>query len=113
MPVNPNPESTDVWGIVGALCVALVSGSISIARRVLSGYRAGFLWILTEYMTAILCGYLAYYSYPALAPLLPEWATLPLVVAICAHSGGRVFQELELYFLRYTRRIFNNHRDFL
>lgn len=107
MPVTPTPDPSDLWSIIGALCVALVSGSISIARRVLGGYRANFLWVLTEYMTAILCGYLAYFSYPALVPILPEWATLPLVVAIAAHSGGRIFQEVETYFLRYTRRLFD------
>jgi hypothetical protein len=111
MPVNPNPGSFDLWGVVGALCVALVSGSISIARRVLSGYRASFLWILTEYMTAILCGYLAYYSYPALISILPTWATMPVVVAIAAHSGGRVLQEAEMYFFRYTRQILNPPKE--
>jgi hypothetical protein len=46
-------------------------------------------------LTAILCGYLAYTAYPTLSQFLPSGVTLPVAVSVAAHSGGRIFQELE------------------
>lgn len=88
------------WELITALIISTVSGFISIARRVLDGYPATVLWIFSEYLTAILCGYLMYNTYPIIQESLPEWLTLPVAVAVSAHIGGRVFQEAEATFLR-------------
>jgi len=98
MPLDNTPP--DLWGILGALAISIVSGFISIARRIVSGHPATLLWIITEFATAILCGYLMYEAYPHLQEALPDWLTLPIAVAVAAHTGGRVFQEVESQVLR-------------
>jgi hypothetical protein len=95
VPVQDPQPPFDIWGLIVSFVVALVSATISILKRVLGGQRATWLWVFTEYLTAILCGYLAYHAYPTVADSLPTWVSSPLVVAIAAHSGGRIFQELE------------------
>ena len=90
----------DFWGLVSALIISTVSGFISIARRILQGHPANVLWIISEFLTAILCGYLMYHAYPKIQPSVPEWITLPVAIAVAAHIGGRVFQEIEAQLLR-------------
>lgn len=85
----------DFWSLIGALIISIVSGFISIARRILNGHPSSILWIISEFMTAILCGYLMYHAYPIISPSLPEVITLPVAIAVSAHIGGRIFQELE------------------
>lgn len=85
----------DIAGAVTAFVISLFSGAISIIRRIIAGYSSSALWVLSEFMTAVLCGYLMYNAYPYLAPSLPEFITLPVAVAFVAHSGGRIFQETE------------------
>lgn len=93
MPIDdPQPDSL---GLLVALAISIVSGFISIGRRIVQGHPATFLWILTEFATAILCGYLMYQAYPTLSDILPEWFTPPIAVALAAHTGGRAFQEME------------------
>ena len=92
----PDPVTTnDVLGIVTALLISFVSGVVSITRRIVSGHNYSLLWIFSEFCTAILCGYLMYNAYPFLSPHLPDFVTLPVAVAFVAHSGGRIFQEME------------------
>lgn len=88
-------EYPDIWGLITALIISVVSGFISIARRILAGAPANILWIISEFLTAILCGYLMYHIYPTIEHSLPNWFELPLAIAISAHIGGRVFQEAE------------------
>lgn len=98
-PESPPPNS-DFWGLVMALVVSTVSAFISISKRILRGHQATWLWVISEYLTAILCGYLTYHAYPAVAAIAPDWFTLPMAVAIAAHSGGRIFQEIEEIILK-------------
>ena len=101
MPLNTGPE---VWDIIGALIVSIVSGAISISRRVVSGYPASMLWVVSEFLTAILAGYLMFSAYPHIVDTVPKWFTLPVAVAFSAHVGGRVFQEIENGLVaKYTR----------
>lgn len=93
--MSVSPPGFDFWGLIVAIGISCVSGFISISRRVLGGAPHTALWIITEFVTAIFCGYLMYEAYPALAPWLPGWCTLPIAVAFTAHSGGRLFQEME------------------
>lgn len=86
------PEFT---GIIGAILISWISGFISIAQRIVKGYQASVLWVASEFCSAILCGYLAYVTYPTIQHLLPEWLNMPILVALAAHVGGRAFQGLE------------------
>ena len=104
MPSNwhSNPE---LIGFLGAFLISLISGTISIGKRIIQGHAPSFIWVVTEYLTAILCGTLMYHTYPYLSDVLPEWATRIMLVALAAHSGGRVIQELEYYFIgRWERK---------
>lgn len=100
MPWGNNP---DFLSLLGALLISLISGFISIAQRVISGHRANVLWVATEFLTAILCGYLMWDAYPKLVDSLPSWATLPVMVALASHVGGRSFQLLEGQLLKRYR----------
>lgn len=104
MPWNSHP---DFWGILGALVISAISGFISISRRILFGHVASILWILSEILTAILCGYLTFHTYPYIEASLPEWASWPVCVAFAAHVGGRIFQESEKVFLEKVERFTN------
>lgn len=90
------PENThDYWSLAGALIISTISGVISIAQRIVLGQRATLIWAISEFLAAILCGYLVYDAYPALQEDLPKWATRPVLVAMAAHVGGRSFQMIE------------------
>lgn len=92
MPWRNDP---DLWALLGALLISMISGFISIAQRIARGHTASSLWIISEFMAAILCGYLAYDVYPTIKDALPKWITLPIFVALAAHVAGRCFQEIE------------------
>jgi hypothetical protein len=85
----------DIWELLTALVISVIAGFISIGRRIVLGHNAGWLWIISEFATAILCGYLMHQAYPGVHLLLPSWVTEPVMVAFAAHSGGRMFQEAE------------------
>ena len=87
--------SYDFWSMLGALIISTVSGIISITQRIVLGQRATLIWAISEFLAAILCGYLMYDAYPAIEADLPKWATLPVLVALAAHVGGRSFQMIE------------------
>lgn len=90
------PENTpDYWSLAGALIISTISGVISITQRIILGQRATLIWAISEFLAAILCGYLVYDAYPAVQEDLPKWATLPVLVALAAHVGGRSFQMIE------------------
>jgi hypothetical protein len=85
----------DYWSLLGALIISTVSGTISIAQRIVLGQRATLIWTISEFLAAILCGYLVFDAYPAIQEDLPKWATMPVLVALAAHVGGRSFQMME------------------
>ena len=85
----------DYWSLLGALIISSISGTISIAQRIIMGQRATLLWVTSEFLAAIFCGYLMYDLYPAIQADLPKWATLPVLVALASHVGGRSFQMME------------------
>jgi hypothetical protein len=41
-----------------------------------------------------------YNVYPTIEPDLPKWLTMPILVALSAHIGGRSFQGLENHMFR-------------
>lgn len=99
---TPEPVSPDLLAFVGAILISIVSGFISIAQRIIRGREASLLWVTSEFLAAILCGYLMFDAYPDIAPKLPVWMTQPVMVAIAAHIGGRSMQGIEgLLYQRY------------
>jgi tellurite resistance protein TehA-like permease len=99
----------DIWGMLAALIISVVSATISISRRILGGHQFSILWLVSEFLSAILCGYLMYHTYPAVDPVLPDWMTLPVAVAVAAHSGGRIFQEIEAMMLERCSSLIKRH----
>ena len=93
--MNVDNSNYDYWSLLGALIISVVSGTISIAQRIILGQRATIIWVTSEFLAAIMCGYLMYDIYPKIAGDLPKWATLPVLVALAAHVGGRSFQMFE------------------
>lgn len=85
----------DFWSLLGAFLVSVISGFISIVQRIARGHRATWIWVVSEFLAAILCGYIVYDIYPHIKADIPEWMTLPLLVAVAAHMGGRCFQAAE------------------
>ena len=108
MPVQP---PFDFWHFLTMLIISIVSGTISIFRRILQGQEASWIWAIAEFLSAILMGYLVYDAYPIFQKYLPEWITLPIMVAIAAHSGGRMLQFSESKFYKHYSTMFDrrNH----
>lgn len=97
--------------LIGAFIVSIISGIISISRRVVNGHQASLLWVISEFLTAIMCGYLMYTAYPYLLKFAPDWFTLPIAVAFAAHVGGKVFQEVEILLItKYSRMLGGKQR---
>lgn len=99
----------DLSNLLGAVIVSVISGTASITRRMGKGETFSFIMITSEFLTAILSGYLMYSAYPGLKASLPEWFTLPIAVAVTAHMGGRIFQEFEDVLVTRAKKIFNNN----
>lgn len=95
---QPNNLSS-LWG---ALIISSISAAISIAQRMLRGYPTSALWLFSESLSAILAGYLAWDLYPVVQESLPTWVSQPLLVAVSAHYGGRLFQTIEKHFTKTT-----------
>lgn len=97
-------KSPDHLNLIGAVLVSVISGITSITRRVSKGQPCNILWVISEFFSAILCGYLMYTAYPTIQHLLPAWFTLPVAVAVTAHIGGRIFQEAEDEIITRTKK---------
>lgn len=93
------PESSAgyYWQLAGVLIISLMSGFISVGRRLMRRTNPPMIWVLTEFCSAILAGYLAWDAYPNLVDVLPKGVTMPIFVAVCAHFGGRLFQHVESF----------------
>ncbi|MCM2973775.1 phage holin family protein [Larsenimonas suaedae] len=98
MPFKDMPP--DFQGMLGAFIISVVSGVVSIMQRIVRGHDANVLWIISEFLAAVLCGYLMYDSYFSIAKHLPGWMTLPVAIALSAHIGGRSLQALETMLYR-------------
>lgn len=86
---------TDFWSLLGAFIISTISGVISITQRIVLGQRATLIWVISEFLAAILCGYLMYDLYSNIQHQLPQWATMPVMIAVASHVGGRSFQAAE------------------
>lgn len=91
----PLQQGTDYFALLSALLISSISGLISIGRQMLKKERVSKLWVLTEYASALLVGYLAYDLYPVIKGSLYTWITEPIFVVTAAHVGSRMFHYLE------------------
>lgn len=87
-------NSPDFWTVVLVITVSIVSGVISILNRIAQGKAFSIVWVTSEFLAAILCGYLAFDAYPSAQAILPDWVSLPMFIAACSHTGGRLLQIL-------------------
>lgn len=88
-------NNSDFLSMLLLLLVAVVSGIISILRRIERGQVVSVVWALGEFLAAILAAYLAFDVYKANKAVFPTWATAPVIVAVAAHMGGRMLQSIE------------------
>lgn len=111
----PWKNSPDFVSLIGAIVISLISGFISLSRRILKGHPVSALWVISELSAAILCGYLMFYSYPHLQDHLPEWVTLPVAISFGAYAGLRLLHETEEWVVkRYNvlvGMIESNHKE--
>lgn len=91
----PDQEPSYLAQLAGVIAISLISGLISVARRVLRGTAVPTLWIITEIGAAILVGFLAWDAYPGIADKLPTGVTRLIFTCACAHVGGRILQQVE------------------
>lgn len=94
---------TDLLTVVGVTLISMISGFISISQRIVRGAAVTVLWVVSEFLAALLCGYLMWDAYPKLAPKLPDWCTLWLTVALASHGGARFLQTVERNFYKRLR----------
>nr|UVX89092.1 MAG: holin, superfamily III protein [Bacteriophage sp.] len=55
-----NQPNHQYWDLLGILLIALMSGFISVGRRLLRKTNPSIMWVLTEFCAAVLAGYLAW-----------------------------------------------------
>lgn len=96
----PWKEHPDLWGIIGAVILSLVSGAIAVANRITGGHPFSLVWFASQIGGSVLAGYLMYDMYPQVEESLPAWATLPICVSVAAHYGGKVFSLAEKMFIK-------------
>jgi len=85
----------DVYTMLSMLVLSAVSAIVSITQRLSGGQTASVMWVTSEFMAAILVGYLASETYPFIKQYFPEFVRLPLFVSFCAYGGGRTIQTAE------------------
>jgi hypothetical protein len=85
---------------IGAIVIAIISGFVSISRRMLTKRAVSRLWIAYECSGVVLMTMLAMNVYPHIQPLLlsspcTSWITNWVFVGVLAHCGSRMMYTLE------------------
>lgn len=88
---NNNP---DILTLITMLLVSIASGVVSILNKIAQGRAYDVVWVTSEFIAAILCGYLAYDTYAKIASDLPAWMGLPMFVSASAFVGGKLLRTL-------------------
>jgi hypothetical protein len=91
----PWKQDPNIWGVVGAILISLVSGFLSVASALVGGHKFSFLWLAAQLTGACLAGWLVWDMFPAVEPDLPAWITQPIATSLAAHYGGKCFSILE------------------
>lgn len=101
----------DIWTFILVMAISTISGVISITHRIVQGRTFKVAWFISEFLAAILCGWLAYDTYYHLYGTLPEWVTMPVFVAMASHAGGRLLQGSEYFMSNRMSHINPNDKD--
>ena len=103
------PEASNYYvQYAGAILISIVSGFLSIARRILKGTQATALWIISEMVAAVLVGLLAWDSYPDLTDVVPHQISRLVFACMCSYLGSRLLHVSEMVLEVYTGRMKNN-----
>ena len=95
----PGTSDPNVWSVITAILVTLISGLLAIAHRLTDGQQKfSWLWFLTQMGGAVLAGYLMWDLYPLVKEQLPVWCTQPIMISLSAHYGGKFFSLAEFFF---------------
>lgn len=97
-------RNVETWSLVGAILIGLISGFVSITRRITAKKAVSKLWLISECAGVVLVTVLAMDVYPQLKPTLmshvyTSWITYWLFVGVCAHIGSRLMYLLEKRFI--------------
>lgn len=103
----PETASNYYMQYVGAVLISLVSGFLSIARRILKGTKASLLWIISEMVAAVMVGLLAWDSYPDLSDIIPHEVSQLVFACMCSYLGSRLLHVSEMIMEVYLSRIKN------
>ncbi len=98
LPESPSPPPQDGWALLATCLVVLITGFISVARRVAQDQKFTMLGIVTEYSACLVVGYLAFEAYPTIKPQLPtwlSWVTQNIFTATGSYIGVRAFHVAE------------------
>lgn len=93
----PNKFPPDLLTLLIMLSLSAISGVISITQRIARGFPATIVWVVSEFLAAILAGYLAAGVYGHIQASLPSYITMSVFVSACAYSGGRLMHAAENY----------------
>lgn len=98
----PWKNDPDLWGMFGALLIALMSGFIAVVNQLTGGQKFSFMWLAAQAVGALLAGYLMWDAYPLLAleSWWPKYLTQPFAIALAGHYGGKIFSLAEKLFNR-------------
>lgn len=100
MPIN-NP---DMFTLIVMFLVSFASGVVGILNKIAQGRAYSITWVTGEFIAALLCGYLAYDTYPRLVDVLPEWIGVSIFVATCSYTGGKMLQIAGNTLSRYVEK---------
>ena len=102
--MTPEQQQSLALQLTGAILISVLSGAISLGRRILRYGRVPLIGMITEMTAAILAGYLAWDAYPGIQESLPHGVTRAIFVSACAYLGGRLFQYVETLFETRSNR---------
>lgn len=93
----PWKNDPDLWGFIGTMLIALMSGFIAVVNQLTGGQKFSIMWLAAQLIGALLAGYLMWDAHPMLydEPWWPKYLTQPFAVAFAAHYGGKIFSLAE------------------
>lgn len=95
---SPGATAQSVAALIVTCFVVLITGFISVARRVVQETGINWLVILTEYAACLVVAFLAYEAYPEMKPHFPAmfaWVSHNMVTVTGAWVGIRAFHLAE------------------
>lgn len=93
----------EMFSTLMSVIIGLISGFISITRKMMLQVKVSKLWIISEFAGVIVMITLAMDVYPLLEPLFKSsaatmWITELVFVGVAAHTGSRMMWSLEKKF---------------